>query len=72
MGTSRGENQIMVFTGDRETLLSGNSPVNRMALKPKALDDDEILSAGLQVKAANSVWAHSTECFPITACWMNG
>lgn len=46
VGASRGKNQILIFTDDKETLLSDNSPVNRIALKPKALGREEIEEVG--------------------------
>ena len=42
VGASRGEKDILIFTDDREHLLSEYSPVNRVALKPKALCREEI------------------------------
>jgi len=42
VGASRGEKEILIFTDDREHLLSEYSPVNRVVLKPKALCREEI------------------------------
>jgi ATP-dependent exoDNAse (exonuclease V) alpha subunit len=45
VGASRGKCDLMIFTDDKETLLSEHSPVNRVALKPKALAREEISQA---------------------------
>jgi len=42
VGASRGNRELLVFTDDKECLLGEHSPVNRVALKPKALSREEI------------------------------
>lgn len=42
VGASRGSRDLLVFTDDKDHLLSDDSPVNRLALKPKALGKEEI------------------------------
>lgn len=42
VGASRGEQELLVFTDDREILLGEQSPVNRVSVKPKALSREEI------------------------------
>ncbi|HEX3682133.1 MAG TPA: MobF family relaxase [Bryobacteraceae bacterium] len=46
VGGSRGSRDLLVFTDDKEHLLSDDSPVNRLALKPKALAREEIEERG--------------------------
>ena len=42
VGASRGNRELLVFTDDKECLLGEHSPMNRVALKPKALSREEI------------------------------
>lgn len=42
VGSSRGKREILIFTDDKECLLSEHSPVTRLSLKPKALPLEEI------------------------------
>ncbi|MGA8026624.1 MAG: AAA family ATPase [Bryobacteraceae bacterium] len=48
VGASRGSRELLVFTDDKECLLSEHSPANRLALKPKALSREEIEEHGQQ------------------------
>lgn len=42
VGASRGNRELLVFTDDKECLLGEHRPVNRVAVKPKALAKEEI------------------------------
>ncbi|HTU48413.1 MAG TPA: MobF family relaxase [Bryobacteraceae bacterium] len=42
VGASRGSRELLIFTDDKECLLSEHSPVNRLSMKPKALSREEI------------------------------
>ena len=48
VGSSRGNRELLVFTDDKECLLSDESPVSRVALKPKALGGQEIEHLGVK------------------------
>jgi ATP-dependent exoDNAse (exonuclease V) alpha subunit len=42
VGGSRGNRELVVFTDDKECLLGKHSPVNGVALNPKALTNAEV------------------------------
>lgn len=51
VGSSRGNQELVVFTDDKECLLAEHSPVNRVALKPKALAREEVEEHATRVGA---------------------